>query len=693
MIEFESNFPNRFDDTKTLHTVKDMLKVQLAEDYHPGDTRVIAASSVEHFPTTGFITLIDKCGNSEESATTFYYQNRKGNEFYNLEILPSSIDFFKPKKITWITQQVMAENHNSLKSAIIAIQKFLGTKHSDDKNSIFGRINELQKLLYVPKAWFEVDRNIGIAPFTVTFESQSSGTSGPVGAVGYSWNFGDGTFDAGLPKITHTYEKPGTYTVSLEVENQFGKDSIEFKDMVRVKAGAPEEAIIELLPKGENIKLEKNKIRIWANELLNIEIPEEKNELKTMAGEKLDENGRPVDPIISYTWNLADELAHQNSKKTKAIYRVGGLYDLVVRTDTQLGSYRITTLENAIDVVEEKNLWLWTHASPNEVQAHEFGLFSETFKAKSNDRLRLNVDDSFINIEPQYKRMRKEFWRNNGATALDFDKCMLFYATGRNASQSVEEEKIEFVNYSGFTDVYTKSETVVKRPWNWASFISPYSIYFFLGDIEKRHAATSATNQIRSSLNLASFAVTEMKMESFHYVNGAHELMRNQIEFDEKGKSKYGHFSIYRTAWKDHNGFLLRSRNVGEFFHLVDFYKTEGMIMEPFINIVKVADLPASGVQDGQLVALKNGIYFFSKSGSIYLYNDLASVWETHESNFNLWGGFEEDSDSLVAAGEDGVAYLSFDRPNSFFKFDELDLTFKTLSDRPAGKQWLMTIF
>lgn len=40
----------------------------------------------------------------------------------------------------------------------------------------------------------------------------------------YSWSFGDGTTDGGAAPV-HTFEEPGTYTVTLEVTNVAGRDS------------------------------------------------------------------------------------------------------------------------------------------------------------------------------------------------------------------------------------------------------------------------------------------------------------------------------------------------------------------------------------------------------------------------------------------------------------------------------------
>jgi hypothetical protein len=64
-------------------------------------------------------------------------------------------------------------------------------------------------------------------------------------------------------------------------------------------------------------------------------------------------SGSIVDPIQNYTWSLSDDLAHGNSNTARAVYSIGGTYDLILRTDTEFGSYKITIYDNAFDIVEK----------------------------------------------------------------------------------------------------------------------------------------------------------------------------------------------------------------------------------------------------------------------------------------------------------------------------------------------------
>ncbi len=75
----------------------------------------------------------------------------------------------------------------------------------------------------------------GVAPFTVTFQDTSvSATS----ITSWFWNFGDGTTST-AQNPSHTYSTAGTYTVTLEVGNSSGVDTVTYSNVITVTAPAP----------------------------------------------------------------------------------------------------------------------------------------------------------------------------------------------------------------------------------------------------------------------------------------------------------------------------------------------------------------------------------------------------------------------------------------------------------------------
>jgi len=70
-----------------------------------------------------------------------------------------------------------------------------------------------------PIANFTGSPRIGEAPLTVRFTDTSEG-----GATWWRWTFGDGRMSGEMSPV-HTYTKPGIYTVSLAVRNDFSSDA------------------------------------------------------------------------------------------------------------------------------------------------------------------------------------------------------------------------------------------------------------------------------------------------------------------------------------------------------------------------------------------------------------------------------------------------------------------------------------
>ena len=84
-------------------------------------------------------------------------------------------------------------------------------------------------------AAFTLDVRDGLAPLTVTFTNITTGD-----AAGAQWEFGDGTAGRGLLTATHTYAKPGVYTVALHVQDRFGNvDTDVAADLITVNLPWP----------------------------------------------------------------------------------------------------------------------------------------------------------------------------------------------------------------------------------------------------------------------------------------------------------------------------------------------------------------------------------------------------------------------------------------------------------------------
>ena len=705
-----TNYPQSFDNEHNLFSVQDSLRAILAYDYHPGDDTIHVEGDISGFPATGIITLIDQVSDAHERAVSFHYRRKTQDSFTDLEITEDSQDCFKPRKLTSVLMQVRAEQHNAIKDAVIAIEKFLGTRKKIDKEpfgpTLIGRLNFINKLIHSPKAWFTADCHFGLVPFTVKFESQSHGTTGHVGEVMYEWNFGDGSTETTFePFVEKMYTTAGIYDVSLTVKNAYGTDTVVLHQFIKAKTEAPDEVVIKFQPQEGQLLVSEAPpvLRTPVGQIVVVDIPSGENPNTpgiTYAGEALDDDKRPIDPITNYTWACGDDLPHANSRSTKLGYNLGGLHDLVVRTDTLYGAYRITTYPRCVDVMETTNLWLWADQGDRNIRAFEFSLNGEEFKAKQTTGLAMKTFDAFLDNAPNSSMQKHEFHRNCGAAPLRMQTSgaggtsLLFWASGRAEFEPVEKEDIEFMEYNGFTDTYIQSAILpIPRIWNWASLVSPTNVYIILGNTKRQPAYLSPTNQSKVIIDTLTTTHSEVEFEGYNYINGAQELQHNNVEFDHNGDAVTGHFSILRTAWRGFVGYILRNEYSDGHSVLKSFYKTDGNLDEPFMSLAKLVNVPGA-VSEGQLVALESGVYLFSNMNAALLYEDASGTWQTTPTRSSILDG-DYKADTLLATSDHyHRAYLSFDYSSrAFVKFTDTDLTFSTLGMRPQGKQWQLLVY
>jgi PKD repeat protein len=764
-----SEFPNSLDTDKNLFLVHDALRVRLLEDYKPGDTSILVEGDydiIKKFPPTGVITLTEQCSDIDKRALSFYYNSRTPTSFNEMELLPEFIglEISKPKKITNVTMNVLNLHHNYLKDALVEIEKFVGTKYSPSETSITARINFLNELVLSPKAWFTVDSAIGkLNPsFKARFNDESVRLGD--GPFKHTWDFGDGSnpleiasqtmeeyasreqvisgVEVSGKKITKSYSLPGIYTVKLTIENQYGEDEVVFEKLINVKNDAPEEAVIKIIPRASQNYRQGDlsngiypKIRSIANAFVNIEVPDGENLDNpgyTYGGELL---GTPMDTIEEYTWSLGDDLPHTNSNVARASYSLGGYYDIILRVDTKYGSYRITQYKDSVDIIESKNLWLFNFKVLNSngsgtLQAYEFALGSETFKTLGNQTLSLNRSDSFLSQSPlsygntssngiendnapyfegTYSKAKKEFRRNveftlaGTSSSGNKGNSLLMWASGGSV---LDDKNINIKKYNAFDDHYDSVNSITNRPWNWAALNSQDRTYFIFG---QGSATTPGQNQTFAQrldydiLSQSASAPVDLTTASFE--NGADELLDHPAYFDDNEVATNGYFAVYRTAWKDSIGYILRNSSVNEFFRISDFYKTKGTVSDPYGTITKLPDMIGSVKLEGQLVALNNGIFMFNNSGEICAWNDTSLTWEVGRANSSSLSfrsvqdteksNFDDKSNTLLAASDgDRIAYLSYDySEKAMIKFNGTDLTFSMAKTRPYGAQFKMGVY
>jgi len=762
MIPTSSNYPDAFDTDENLFVVHDSLRLRLLEDYNPGDTSVTVEGDLENvmsrFPATGLITLTEQCTDIDDRALSFFYNSRTTNTFDGLELLETFTDVPKPKRLTNVTQNVMSRHHNNIKDAVIAIEEFLGVQGTTDirplGDTMTGRINFLTKLVLTPRAWFSVDKRIGLVPLTVNFRDESL-RLGNCDVV-FIWDFGDQSCpsvvstvstasnisvcpticvtsvvptdevnviiqDVDGGSIQKTYTTPGNYDVTLTVTNENGEDAVTFNQLINARITAPDEAVIDYIPRSGQILTPGDpiggpyvippKLKSNTDTFIDMLIPSGENPATpgiSYGGELLDGSGNPIDPIIEYTWLLGDDQEHSNNPGTRASYGIGGIYDLILRVDTSFGSYRITTYEDSLDIVEDVNMWLWTYGSGSSVNAYEFGLLSETFKVASSP-LTISRSDSFLDGTDNEEQAKREFNRNTGfaprttTPSGDSGVTLLYWASGGSV---LADHEILVRSYNGFTDTYDVLPSIENHPWNWFHLSSGRTSYFTFGQEPGTVAPnTNPSFQTRNDFDLASLTNSSFDFTIGNYLNGSFELTEHVSVYDGSGLPTNGFFAVYRASWRGNTGFFVRNDGVGSFFRIRSFYSTVGNITNLFEGVTKLTDMAGDTKTEGQLVTLTNGVFFFNNTGNISAYNADSGVWEVGAASSTSATfrslqddsvlGFDDPSNTLLAASNsDRIVYLSYDYSTAAFtKFNGADTTFTSAGVRPPGEQFMMEVY
>lgn len=727
-------YPTSYDTSTNLYNVVDALTIPLAKDYNPGDKVVyvsVAPYIMARFPASGIITLTENCSAPSQRAVSIYY-NTKSNEgffFTDLTVLPETPDSYKPATVTSVSLNVTAQHHNAIKNAIISIEDFVGLKSDTSfvpfEGTISARTKYLFETVFTPRAWFVADNRIGRAPFfNVLFTSTSLYLGEQVNGnnITYKWNFGDGTEITTSEKtITHTYVLPNIYTVSLQVTNMFGNDTVVFENFIDALWLAPDPAVIaydvragqqNFDTNGNNFLKTPTSVYVYVA-TSNAVDPLDPD--RTLSGAHI-VGGNIIDPIVNFTWDMGDTLTHGDSPETKALYTIGGIYSVVLRCDTRSTAYRITTDPKTINVIERQNAWLFIAPSDTALQtvyAGEMGFLNETFKPLQNTSYTYQRNAEFItgSAHLQKERMLLEFVRNTNLNAKSTvgsglgGLSILSWAGGRTAAELSSTERVYFIAYSGFEETYSSPGATgwtMYRPWNWIAFNGTAITYYLLGNAVSQSAGTSPTNNQLVSVNLLSGEVKlEKTFSSGDFQGAANYLTYNEAQYDQTGYNIYGSYSAYRTAFRGRTGYILKNRTVGSEFCINSFYCTTEDANGLISGFKKKPDMGGPLKTQGVLVNLTTGLFFFNNSGSVLQFDVTTDVWKTGGPGYNSITfsnlqdksveGYDNENNSLVATTDFAdTAFLSFDYSNSaYIKFNDVDLSFTKLNSRPEGGQWI----
>lgn len=105
----------------------------------------------------------------------------------------------------------------------------------------------------VPKSEFSVDYEDGCAPFTVQFQNFSSDSTN------YEWDFGDGVTNTTDYNPTYTFNTPGTYEVTLYIEDTI----CLLVDSSKVYVTVYDSLLLDVIP--DTILCGPDQVQLWVN--------------------------------------------------------------------------------------------------------------------------------------------------------------------------------------------------------------------------------------------------------------------------------------------------------------------------------------------------------------------------------------------------------------------------------------------
>lgn len=212
-----SYFPEELDDNVSLYDVENNAIAVLTGKLSVGSDAVFVNDN-SSFPNQGILHINDE---------SIYYRRRDINTFTDL------IRGFNNSKImthnsgSVVLGCVSSLHHNSVRDAIIKCENKTGL--ISDTPDINGTLTSRAKFLdikwFTPTSRFTALPAKGPAPLKVNFRNRSLGE--PYINNNYIWDFGDvnNTNVSSEKNPVHVYEKPGIYTVTLNVKTNDGKNS------------------------------------------------------------------------------------------------------------------------------------------------------------------------------------------------------------------------------------------------------------------------------------------------------------------------------------------------------------------------------------------------------------------------------------------------------------------------------------
>lgn len=426
-------YPQTYDDDTTLRTVRDDASSVLVEDWLPGDIELKVEDSAKFNALGGYCTVYSfhDAITADKKATTFSYEKAEAGIISGLKALRNG-DVARARGCR-VVSNIMAEERNQLLDSVKTLQGEIGHIGTEDRNTIEWFANLLVTKVKSPRPWFKVfPGNTGFIFMPFRFKDQTSRLQGWQN-ISWKWSFGDGTSSEERDPV-HVYERPGRYTVTLTVQNDYGKRTLVARNVITVMGTIPASCDVTLDPPHA----------IAGETVVNLSCrPAIQND--------------PVNPVTKIEWQILNGQAPTIGPLARVVFEKAGTYVPKVTQRTVYGNFSTQDCPS-INVVERGSVWAMVQSMFNpEASFEEFSPGTNTWKAgKGSFSVRREWNQS-----PDSPERNDSYLFTGGMH--DFQGTMsalILYADSVN-TMGVGE-------YNGLTDTY-RADPVRSRGWGWTS--------------------------------------------------------------------------------------------------------------------------------------------------------------------------------------------------------------------------------
>jgi len=300
-----SYFPTELDDSISLYNTENNAITVLTGKVSM-DSESIFVNDNGLFPNKGILHINDE---------SIYYNRRENNTFTELIRGFNNSKMMTHNSGSVVLGCVSSLHHNSVRDAIIKCEQKTGlvSDTPDIEGTLTSRAKFLDIKWFSPTARFTALPSRGSAPLTVNFRSRSLGE--PYINGNFIWDFGD----VNNPETSsekhpiHVYEKPGIYTVTLNVKTNDGKNSsLSKKDFIEVYDDLTVWNLVAYARdpiSKERLSISENGIPLYSNEIpLEVEFIDQTLGMVVARkwnfgdGTIVEVNTHPYDHIITHTY-------------------------------------------------------------------------------------------------------------------------------------------------------------------------------------------------------------------------------------------------------------------------------------------------------------------------------------------------------------------------------------------------------